>query len=168
MLLDIKSNEIGIRDLFFYKDLIEKELTNPEDNFLFVHHKYPVKGLYASASFTISNLEESFNISEVLPNCIGHLIPNGECLEFIFGYHKKLVNRAIVEFVNGWSDLKGDSLGRKLTGWFTLIEGWGIAPSLFKRINTEDLEYFYKLFNDSLFDMDQNPDVGFNLFDGLF
>lgn len=163
----INGNETGLRDLVFYKDLFEKELANPADNFLFVHHTYPIKGLYASSSFTISNIEESFDMSEVLPNCIGHIIPNGDYSEFIFGYHKRHINNAIVEFVNGWTNLSNDSLGQKLTGWFTLIEGWGMSPSLFKKIKTEDIERYYSLFDDSSLELDQNPNVGFNLFAGL-
>lgn len=163
----IKGSEAGLKDLEFYKKLIEKELDTPSDSFYFVHHTYPIKGLYASSSFTISNYEESINMVEVLPNCIGHIIPNGDCSELVFGYHKDYVNDAIVEFVNGWADLDAESLGQKLTGWFTLIEGWGISPSLYKKIKPEDLDRYLLLFGESSFDVDQDPNVGFNMFKGL-
>lgn len=163
----IKGYEAGIKDLVFYKHQIEKELTTPADNFFFVHHTYPIKGLYASSSFTISNYEESVDMSETIPNCIGHAIPNGECSEFIFGYQKGHENDAIVEFVNGWADLDSESLGERLTGWFTLIESWGISPSLFERIKPTDLEHYLELLGNSSFDMNQNPNVGFNMFASL-
>lgn len=163
----IKGSEAGIKDLEFYKGLAEKELNNPSDSFFFVHHTYPIKGLYASSSFTISNYEESINEKEALPNCIGHIIPNGDCSEIIMGYHKDHVNDAIKEFVNGWSDLDKESLGQKLTGWFTLIESWGISPSLYKEIKIPDLDRYFEIMGESSFDVEQTPNVKLNMFRGL-
>jgi len=163
----IKGNEAGIKDLVFYKHQVEEELAFPADNFFFVHHTYPIKGLYASSAFTISNYEESIDTSEAIPNCIGHLIPNGECSELIFGYQKGHVNKAIIEFVNGWANLDTDSLGERLTGWFTLIESWGISPSLFERIKPSDIDHYFGLFENDFDGADQTPNVGYNMFAGL-
>ena len=163
----INGNEAGIKDLLYYKHIVEKELDSPQESFFFVHHTYPIKGLYASSSFTISNYEESIDKSVVIPNCIGHIIPNGDNSDFIFGYHKGHVNDAIVGFVNGWDNLDSESLGERLTGWFTLIESWGISPSLYEKITPANLDRYFELLGNSSFDMNQSPDAGFNMFSGL-
>lgn len=163
----IKGSEAGIKDLVFCKGLIEKELNAPADNFIFVHHSYPIRGLYASSSFTIASKEETADVTKVMSGCIGHIIPNGEKTELVFGYHKDHVNDAIISFVNGWESLDKESLGEKITGWFTLIESWGISPSLYSKIKPSDLEYYFELLENSFLNIDQNPNVGFNLFSGL-
>ncbi len=163
----INGNIVGLRDLYYYKDLLEIELVNPTDNFYFVHHTYPIKGLYASSSFTIATAEETADTVEVLDDCFGHVIPNGENTEFVFGYHKDHVNDLILDFVNGWGGLDKEQLGERLTGWFTLIESWGMAPNLYDRIRKDDLARYFELLENSFLCVRQNPKVGFNMFSGL-
>lgn len=163
----VKGNESGIRDLMFYKEALEKEIEKPLNRFFFVHYVYPIKGIYASSHFTISNLDESSNNDAPIPDCIGHAIPNENGTELIFGYHKNFVNKAILDFVGGWKDLSIDQLGEKLTGWFTLIESWGMSPSLYARIKPENMSQYLGVFGSSTFMADQNPNVGFNMFEGL-
>ena len=163
----ISGNELGIKDMLFYKDILEKELDNPVGCFVFNHHKYPIKGLYASSSFTIASEEETANQAEVLNDCFGHVIPNGEETEFIFGYHKDHVSEAVIDFMNGWDNLDKEQLGERLTGWFTLIESWGVSPSLYEKIKPEDKKRYFELLENSFLWVAQNPNVHFNMFKGL-
>jgi len=163
----IKWNEIGISDMLFYKRLVETELDNPNGNFIFVHHSYPIKGIYASSLFTIASAVETADQSEPLDDCFGHVIPNGEQTEFVFGYHKEHVNERILNFINGWGGLNNEELGERLTGWFTLIESWGLSPSLYEKIEPDKLKQYFDLLENSFMWVGQNPNVGFNLFSGL-
>lgn len=163
----IKGNEVGLKDLVFYKDAIEKELIIPHGTFYFVHHTYPIKGIYASSHFSIGDLEETANLNDVMPDCIGHAIPNGDNTELIFGYHKDYVNKNVHDFVYSWDGLNKEQLGEKLTGWFTLIESWGLSPSLYEKLESKDLERYFELLEISYRNVNQNPNVGFNLFSGL-
>ena len=163
----IKWNEIGINDILYYKQLIEEELDTPAGNFIFVHHTYSIKGIYASSSFTIASAVETADQSEPLDDCFGHVIPCENHTELVFGYHKGHVNDRILDFMNGWGGLNNEELGERLTGWFTLIESWGLAPSLYEKIAPEKLKHFFELFENSVFWVGQNPNVGFNLFSGL-
>ncbi len=163
----IKGSEDGIQDLSTYKDAIENELSANKGLFYFIHHTYPIKGIYASSHFSIGDLKETADLNEVMPDCIGHAIPNGDNTEFIFGYHKDYVNQNVLDFVNGWGNLNKEQLGERLTGWFTLIESWGLAPSLFNKISADNLNRYYDLLEISSRNIDQNPNVGFNMFAGL-
>lgn len=163
----IEWNEIGIRDMLFYKQLIESELENPEGDFIFVHHTYPIIGIYASSLFTIASAVETADQTEPLEDCFGHVIPNGENTELVFGYHKDYVNERVLDFMSGWGGLNNEELGERLTRWFTLIEGWGLAPSLYEKIEPDKLKRYFELFENSVLWGDQNPNVGFNLFSGF-
>lgn len=163
----IEWSKAGIKDMMFYKEAIEKEIEESDHKFRFVRYTYPIKGVYASSHFSLGNLEETANLDEVMPDCIGHVVPNGENTDFIFGYHKDHTNKAVLDFVNGWGGLDKEQLGERLTGWFTLIESWGLAPSLYNKIKSDDLKRYYYLLENSFHWVVQNPNIGFNMFSGI-
>lgn len=160
-------NDVGLRDLYYFKDQIEKELNDSHRVFSFVHHSYPIKGIYASTTFSLASVYEYANLDLVLPDCFGHVIPAEDHTEFVFGYHKNHVNSTVINFVNGWGGLSIEDLGKKLTGWLTLVESWGLSPSLYRRIRKRDLDTYFSYFEKSYIIIDQNPDLDFNMFSGL-
>lgn len=163
----ILSSQTAIKDLIVYKNLLESEINTPTNSFYFVHESYPIQGIYASASFTIATEEETANFERTLDNVFGHVIPTDNGTEFIFGYHRGHVNDAIREFVGGWHGLNNEQIGEKLTGWFTLIESWGMSPSLHDGISKDVKDKYLKLLEDSFHRVGQNPNVGYNMFVGL-
>lgn len=163
-----KASKQGIDDLCFYKELLEIEIHNPSNNFFFVHYSYPIRGLYASSAFTIASEEETKDYSKVLDTCFGHIVPTESKTEVIFGYHKEHVNSSILNFISGWSaELNKEQIGKQLTGLFTLIEGWGMSPSLYDKIDQDDINHFLGLLMESAGTVSQTPNVDFNLFSGL-
>lgn len=163
----LKSTEIAIKDLFVYKKYLEDEITEPTNSFSFIHVSYPIKGLCASATFTIANEEETADFDRTLDCAFCHLIPTDDNTEFIFGYHNNHVNDTIRGFVNGWSGLDKETIGEKLTGLFTLIESWGMSPSLHDKISEDNKKRYFDLLSKSVGSINQNPNVGFNMFSGL-
>ena len=160
----ILSNQTAISDLTVYKILLESEINTPTNSFYFVHESYPIHGIYASSSFTIATEEETADFDRTLDNAFGHVVPTDNGTEFIFGYHMEHVNDAIREFVEGWHGLNNEQIGEKLTGWFTLIESWGMSPSLHDNISQDAKDMYLKLLEDSFHRVGQNPNVGFNMF----
>ena len=163
----IDSNETAINDLMVYKNLLENEINTPTNSFYFVHESYPISRIYASTCFTIASKEETADFERTLDNVFGHIIPTDTGSEFIFGYHKEHVNDAIRKFTDGWHGLSIYELGEKLTGWFTLIESWGMSPSLHDSISQEAKDKYFKLLEKSFNKVEQDPNVEFNMFAGV-
>lgn len=163
----ILSSQTAINDLTVYKNLLESEINTPTDSFYFIHESYPIHGIYASASFTIATEEETADFERTLDNAFGHVVPTVNSTEFIFGYHRDHVNDTIREFVDGWHGLSNEQIGEKLTGWFTLIESWGMSPSIHDGISQDTKDRYLELLEDSFNRVGQNPNVGFNMFAGL-
>ena len=163
----IKSAQKAITDLAIYKRLLEDEINAPSNSFTFIHETYPIMGIYASASFTIASEEETADFGRTLDCAFGHVIPTDTNTVFVFGYHNDHANEAILEFVNGWHGLNNEAIGEKLTGWFTMIEGWGMSPSLHDKISVSSIDRYFELLEKSVSTIAQNPNVGFNMFSGL-
>lgn len=167
----------GIKDLMYYKYLLEDELKTNKGKFTFYHYSYPVLDIYTSASMSYEVFDskndrqiEAALSKKVWDGLFIHIIPQTSSTEIIIGYHNNHTSREMEEYVKSWDGLSMEDLGYKLTDLFVAhVEDWGMSPKLFEQIPEERLEKFFELQSEySTVVIEQKTNVGYNLFDGLF
>lgn len=172
----IEGGDMGIKDLNYYKYLLEEELKTCKRKFTFFHYSYPVLDIYSSATMSYeifdSNSERQVDAAlkkKVWDAVFIHIIPQSETTEIIVGYHHNHSSRDLEEYVHSWKDLGNEELGYKLTDLFVAhVEDWGMSPRLFEKISEERFQKFFELqaeYSASVFE--QKTNVGYNLFEGL-
>ncbi len=98
---------------------------------------------------------------------IFHLIPKYNSSQLVMGYHNSHVNERILDYIDRWNNVKVDRIGYMLTGLLGQVETWGMSPSVYKQISTEQIQKFYKLLEDNITTDDQYPIERMNLFEGI-
>lgn len=166
----------GIKDLNYYKYLLEDELKANKGKFTFFHYSYPVLDIYSSAtmSYEIFNSRSERQVEEALKKKVWdavfiHIIPQPTSTEIIIGYHNNHTSRDLEEYVKSWNSLGADELGYKLTDLFVAhVEDWGMSPRLYEKIPENRFNIFFELqAKYSTVVYEQKTDVGYNLFEGL-
>lgn len=166
----------GIKDLMYYKYLLEDELNNNRRKFTFYHYSYPMIGIYASATMSYeifdSRTSRQVNIAaakKVWDSLFIHIIPQNESTEIIIGYHNNHTSRDMDMYAKSWKDLSNEDLGYKLTDLFVAhVEDWGMSPRLYARIPEERFDKFFKLQSEYfLYEVEQKTNVNYNFFEGL-
>lgn len=167
--------DLGLRDLWTYRNEIKSELDSPTGLFTFKHYSYPSLGIYASSSFsydedgsTALGVQKSIN-GDVWDNCFIHILPLENSTEIIVGYSNNHTNQYLVEYINSWEGLDNNALGLKLTDLFAgHIESWGLAPSLYRKLKVDNKLKYCNYMRDHASDYQIMQNVGFNLFEGCF
>lgn len=157
----------GVRDLEYYKQQLLSDLKTRSESFAFKSISLPIKGLYASTISTLFSNEEETFIKQPLNIFIFHLIPQKDFTQLVLGYHKNHFNRKMIDYINSWENLNIDKTGYRLTGILSLLETWGMSPSLYKKIPTSRVELFYKFIESNMFTIEQEPNERMNLFKGM-
>lgn len=169
-------NDKGIKDLSYYKCLLEDELKVAKRKFTFYHFSYPVLDIYTSASmsyeifdFACDKQVEAAIAKKVWDGLFIHIIPQQTSTEIIIGYHNNHTSRDMEEYVTSWKGLTMDEMGYKLTDLFVAhVEDWGMSPRLFEKIPGDRFEKFFELQVEySTLIAEQKTNVGYNLFEGL-
>lgn len=166
----------GIKDLNYYKYLLEDELKTIKEKFTFFHYSYPVLDIYSSAtmSYEIFDSKSERQVEEALKKKVWdalfiHIIPQSSSTEIIIGYHNNHTSRDMEDYVKSWNGLGRDEIGYKLTDLFVAhVEDWGLSPRLFEKIPEERFRKFFELqAKYSTVVAEQKTNVGYNLFEGL-
>lgn len=166
----------GIKDLQYYKYLLEEELKASKAKFTFFHYSYPVIDIYSSAtmSYEIFDSQKERDVKAALKKKIWdvvfiHIIPQPASTEIIIGYHNNHTSRDLEEYVKSWDSLGKEELGYKLSDLFVAhVEDWGMSPRLFDRIPEDRFEKFFELQAKYMtVVVEQKTNVGYNLFEGL-
>ena len=166
----------GIKDLKYYKYLLEAELSTVRGKFTFYHYTYPVLNIYTSASMSYeifdSNNDRQVDAAlakKVWDGLFIHIIPQAASTEIIIGYHNNHTSKDMEEYVKSWERLNKEELGYKLSDLFVAhVEDWGMSPRLYERIPGERFEKFFELQSEySAVVVEQKTNVGYNLFEGL-
>lgn len=167
----------GIKDLEYYKYLLEDDLKTNKGKFKFFHYSYPVLDIYSSAtmSYEIFDSKSERQVEEAIKKKVWdaifiHIIPQSVSTEIIIGYHNNHTSKDLEEYVKSWEGLGLEDLGYKLTDLFVAhIEDWGMSPRLFDKIPEDRFQKFFKLQTKYYTEVfEQKTDVGFNFFEGLF
>lgn len=166
----------GIKDLKYYKYLLEDELKSNKGKFTFFHYSYPVLDIYSSAtmSYEIFDSKSDRQVDEAIKKKVWdsifiHIIPQPVSTEIIVGYHNNHTSRDLEEYVKSWKGLCKEEMGYKLTDLFVAhVEDWGLSPRLYEGIPEERFEKFFELqAKYSTVVAEQKTNVGYNLFEGL-
>lgn len=169
-------NEKGIKDLNYYKYLLEDELKTLKKKFIFYHFSYPALDIYTSASMSYEIFDscndrqvEAAISKKVWDGLFIHIIPQQDSTEILIGYHKNHTSRDMEEYVNSWKGLGMDEIGYKLTDLFVAhVEDWGMSPRLFEKISEDRFVKFFEFqVKYSTLIAEQKTNVGYNLFEGL-
>lgn len=168
--------EKGIKDLFYYKYLLEDELKANKGKFTFFHYSYPVLDIYSSAtmSYEIFDSKSERQVEDALKKKVWdaifiHIIPQATSTEIIIDYHKNHTSRGMEEYIKSWKGLGKNEIGYKLTDLFMAhVEDWGMSPRLFEKIPEDRFDKFFELqAKYSIVVFEQKTNVGYNLFEGL-
>jgi hypothetical protein len=172
----LEGGDKGIKDLKYYKYLLEDELKSNKGKFTFFHYSYPVLDIYSSAtmSYEIFDSKSDRQVEEAIKKKVWdsifiHIIPQPVSTEIIVGYHNNHTSRDLEEYVKSWKGLCKEEMGYKLTDLFVAhVEDWGLSPRLYERIPEERFEKFFELqAKYSTVVAEQKTNVGYNLFEGL-
>lgn len=163
----LEGTSLGIKDLFFYKELLEKELENEDQQIYFKLFQYPLIKTYASATFspldylTIDPKQENPFVAVYT-----HIIPYDNKLNIIVGYHKKYITDWIIKYVESWNNLSPDQLGKKITNLYAAhIENWGISPIIFNNIKKSTIDKFMKYRHENTMNYTQDQETDINIFE---
>lgn len=170
-----KGTDIAIKDLSYYKYLLESEIQTPKNKFTFLHFSYPFIGIYACGSISYDPVDYygEWSIKDavkkkVLDGVFFNIIPQAESLEIIIGYHNNHQNKDLVQYVNSWAGLTFEQLQIKLTDLFaTRLEIWGMSPVLYDQLSDEKKDWLIKQQGNVAMDFfyDIRKEVKYNLFD---
>jgi hypothetical protein len=162
----IEGSKQGIRDLRIYKKLLEEEINEQKEHFVFQVFKYPIIKVYGSAVF--SPLDKKVTNPETLDplnSIFVHVIPTNNQLYIIVGYHKEYSSVWILNYVKSWYQLDEKTLQLKLTNLFAArIENWGINPSLYSKIHQKSIDALINYWTDNALNISSEQETNFNLF----
>ncbi|AZJ36648.1 hypothetical protein [Tenacibaculum singaporense] len=168
----VEANTMGIQDLNWYKNIMELEINNSNNNqdFIFEKIDFDFIPISASAVYTPINPEEHtlgfLKKSENILNYIFiNLIPQKDKLSLIIGYHKSKSSKWILEYISSWKKLTQLDFELKLTDLFaTKIETWAISPDFWKELKPENIKAFKEYWNKNANNLRITQNVNFNLF----
>lgn len=162
-----KGYQLGEKDLIQMRRVILTELEEPSRQFEFVHLKYPFFPIYASSPFSFeTNVNKLFS-SELWTGAVIHIIPLNDNLHVVIGYLKETLNNDLFKYIDKWRCADKEALGLLLTDLFVhRIENFGMSPALYRSLNKDSIQKFYKeqLTNHGIYNM--NCFVDFNMFAG--
>lgn len=157
----------GVRDLERMKNLILDEIKESNDRFEMVHLEYPFFPIYASSPFNFETNSDKLESPEMWDGGIIHIIPLDDKLHIIFVFPKECLNKDMETYIDKWKTADKTSLGNLLTDLFSQrIENFGMSPSLYKSINKNSIDKFFRfqLSSYNVYDMTNYAD--FNMFEG--
>lgn len=166
----------GIAFLEVYKQLIEKEITNPTGDIVFFHSVYPLNlQIFSSSIFEYDPLFGTNAGQRKLANNIPwdagfvNILPFADETHILLGYHKSYANPFLNQLCSSWSGLTYDDLGNKLTELFAgHVEGWGLSPDLYKRLKPQNIDIFLRYMSIHGANSSFNQIIGTNLFEGAW
>jgi hypothetical protein len=169
----IEANSMGIRDLNWYKNIMELEIneSNSTQNFTFEKIDFEFIPVSASAAYSPINpdehtLEVLKNNENVLNYIFINLIPQEDKLTLIIGYHNSKSDDWILEYISSWKKLSTLELELKLTDLFsTKIETWAISPEYWNELENKNIKAFKEYWNEHANDLRTTQSVDFNLFE---
>lgn len=157
----------GIAELEYYKDQFLLDIKNGTKNYSFISLSIPIKGVYASTLSTLFSTGGEAMYDDILNIFIFHLIPKYYSSQLVLGYHNSHVNDRALDYIDRWKSVKVDKIGYMLTGLLGQVETWGMSPSVYKQISTEQIQKYYRLLEDNITTNDHYPIERMNLFEGI-
>jgi hypothetical protein len=170
-----KSQEMGIKDFYFFKTCFESELYKKEQySFTFKVYEYPLIKICASGVFSPLDNSDPIKFKKYvqqekpLNSIFVNVFPYRDKTVIIFGYSKEFSDDWIVEYVNSWGDLSEVNLGFKLTDLITArMNSWTLSPDLYDIIPAKKKDEFLQYWNIHMNDLSINQVIGFNLFEKI-
>lgn len=155
----------GNLDLEKYKNKLEAEIENPSEAFVFYDRNFPISGIYASSTFSLTDDSSLVDLDSPLGLFILHIIPEKNGSKIILGYEKKYVKSWQKNYIERIINVDDNTIEEYLTSLFIRVNGWGISPNVFNQLSKDKIDYFFKLFEEDIFNI-ISEDYTFNLFDG--
>lgn len=172
--LNVKGTRSGLKDLYYYKYLLEKEMVDLANTFTFYHISFPLLKICASGSISYEPVNYDSELSvenafkkKVWDSVFINVIPQQSSLELIMGYHNNHANSDLRKYVESWIDLNFEQLQFKLTDLFaTKLESWCMSPSLYENLNQEKKAWLMNTIKNISLDFcyDLRNETNFNLF----
>lgn len=167
----LRDNIKSRKELIWYKNELENEISNNNVNENFVFKTFDLKFIPICASAVYSPTFEPhinelvFKNKERLDYLSINLIPQKERLHLSLGYHKKQNNHWINDYINSWENIKDNEVTTKITEIIsTKIENWAISPDYFDNINKNEINKFKKYWNENYFNINVNQKINFDIF----
>ena len=96
-----------------------------------------------------------------------HLIPKKNNSQLILGYHSEHAREEFIKYFNEWKNVEQDEIGYKLTGLLLQTESWGLSPSLYYNLLSENIDDFLQMNAEYSMSLEQAPIEIINLFEGI-
>ena len=157
----------GIGDLEYYKEQILEDLHKGTESYVLLSREIPLKGIYASTISSIFASTEETMFAPILNTFFFHLIPKEYASQLVIEYHKEHTNDKIIEYTNRWMEAPVETMGKMLTALFCQIETWGMSPSVYAKLNSDNLRAYYAKLERCFGAIDQTPIEDINLFEGI-
>ncbi len=156
----------GVEDFGIYKRLIEEELLDCKNQFVFKVFTYPLVELYSSTVFTPLDYSKGEAMSETAYKVVFiHVIPYANQTYVIVGYHKSFVNQWIESYVDSWANLNSQTFQKKLTDLCVIwSENWGMSPKLYNSLDSYKKKLLLNYWEKNANNLSIYQDPGFNLF----
>ena len=169
--LQLEGNEQGVREINYYKNDFEKDITNSSKNFYFETIKLdtyiPIcaSAAYSPINPTVHNLQFLKDEGKRLNYIFLNIIPYKNDLILIIGYHKQQTDEWISSYIDYWKNTDDNPLSEKLTDLIsTKIETWAISPEYFDRIDKTSLKKFKEYWNENAMNLTIQQNIKYNLF----
>ena len=158
----------GQQELEYYKQELKRDLDNSTESFVFASIEIPITGVYASTTSSLfSTTEETFDFYNPLKAFFFHLIPKKNNSQLILGYHSEHAREEFLKYINEWKNVEQDEIGYKLTGLLLQTESWGLSPSLYYDLLSENIDDFLQMNAECSMSLEQAPIETINLFEGI-
>jgi hypothetical protein len=161
----LKGFEHGIENLSFFKREFEREIkSNKYSCFEFKTIKIPRIDLCISVPL---NIKTSENEDQNIPfsTSFVNVFPKDNYTYIISGFHKDFKCSWTKKFLLKMKSSRKDKIFKELSDLVTIrLEFWTMSPKLFKKISSEDIDEYKKLFLENLFNHDSRLRTKLNIF----
>jgi hypothetical protein len=157
--------KLGQRDLLYHVSQIEKELEQPENRYMFFHKDFPVSSVYCSTTLCIDTSFHA-NPEKTQRLFLMHVIPTEDRTHIILGLEKNDKNDFAMSYFQELMSTDDKTIEDYLTSLLIRNNGWGISPSVYKKLSKDKITQFFKLYEEDRTAFIPQRYENFNLFDG--
>ncbi|WP_417354556.1 hypothetical protein [Flavobacterium sp.] len=152
----------GCIDLNSLKFILESEIEDSHEKFVFKVFEYEILEVCASAIFSPPDSYPTVNdILGEFQNIYVHLIPRNDKLLILMGYHRDYCTPWILNYLTSWENLDRVGLEYKITELFVkYVENWAMSEPLFNSLKSVNLNKYLEYVNK----INEDLNIDFNLF----
>jgi hypothetical protein len=160
------SFKLGQRDLLYHVSKIEKELEQPEHEYMFYHKEFPISGIYCSTTLSLDNFFDT-NSEKPLDLFLLHVIPTENKTHIVLGFDKNNESNWAKSYFQELMAIDDNTIEEYLTSLLIRTNGWGISPSVYEELSRDKIAQFFKLYEEDRDALIPQRYEHFNLFDGV-